>query len=30
MCMCVCVGGVILCSCDVRLGGSYVHVCKQK
>ena len=28
MCMCVC--EVILFSCDVRLGGSNVNVCKRK
>ena len=31
MCMCVCVRReVILFSCDLRLGGSNVNVCKRK
>jgi len=28
--VCVCVCEVILCSCDVRLGGTNVNVCKRK
>ena len=28
--MCMCVWEVILFSCDVRLGGSNVNVCKRK
>ena len=28
--MCICVCEVILYSCDVRLGGSNINVCKRK
>ena len=30
VCVCVCGCEVILFSCDVRLGGSNVNVCKRK